>query len=51
MATNSMELMKKLIEDKKNKNTKQNTLRPNAQANGSTQKAFKTLKRGGAFDK
>lgn len=52
MSTNkSIELMKQLIEDKKSKNATHNPTRPTTQATGSTRKAFKTLKRGGAIDK
>lgn len=46
----SMELMKQLIEAKKNKNVKGAPTKLQKQS-VSTQKAFKTLKRGGAFDK
>lgn len=46
----SMELMKQLIEEKKNKNLKGAPTKLEKQSI-STHKAFKTLKRGGAFDK
>lgn len=51
MSTNqSMERMKALIEAKKNKGAKGAPTKLEKQAI-STHKAFKTLKRGGAFDK
>lgn len=53
MSTKNMELMKQLIEAKKNKNTpiKGDKLRPTMQSGGSTHKAFNNKKTGGAFDK
>ncbi|MEG0014125.1 MAG: hypothetical protein RSD26_07345 [Cellulosilyticaceae bacterium] len=46
----SIELMKQLIEEKKNKGSKGAPSKLEKQS-VSTHKAFKTLKRGGAFDK
>lgn len=51
MANNSMERMKQLIEDKKNKGTKGNMPLQPEKSIGSSRKAFKTLKKGGALDK
>lgn len=51
MSDKNMELMKKLIEAKKNKAGSSNTTGKAEKTIGSSQKAFKSLKKGGAIDK
>jgi hypothetical protein len=52
MSEKNIEMMKKLIEEKKNKgNMNGGTLRPDRKSGGGTRKAFKNGKQGGMFDK
>lgn len=51
MSDKNMELMKKIIEEKKKKSLQQSALaRPNKSI-GRSQKAFRSNKKGGLFDK
>lgn len=50
MSDKNIEMMKKIIEAKKNKSSQQGTLRPEKNIGGS-RKAVKSNKHGGLFDK
>ena len=51
MSDKNVELMKKLIEAKKNKGGSSNTTAKAEETIGSSQKAFKSLKKGGSLNK
>ncbi|MDF2612401.1 MAG: hypothetical protein K0S71_187 [Clostridia bacterium] len=51
MSDKNVELMKKLIEAKKNKAGSQSSTGKAEKIIGSSQKAFKSLKKGGSLDK
>lgn len=51
MTTKSMEMMKKIIEEKKKKSAEQGQISRPSLNIGSSRKAFKKNKRGGLFDK